>query len=121
MRRSRVSAQRARIADGLSHFLADAYTLYLKTHNFHWNVTGPMFNTLHLMFETQYNEQWTALASLLWDIQFKGNLEHLEASYKIADGWTARLAGDLLDGRPETPLGTYKRNDRVLLSLNMLK
>ena len=55
------AAQRARIADGLSHFLADAYTLYLKTHNFHWNVTGPMFNTLHLMFETQYNEQWTAL------------------------------------------------------------
>jgi starvation-inducible DNA-binding protein len=55
------AAQRAKIADGLSHFLADAYTLYLKTHNFHWNVTGPMFNTLHLMFETQYNEQWIAL------------------------------------------------------------
>jgi starvation-inducible DNA-binding protein len=55
------AAQRAKIADGLSHFLADAYTLYLKTHNFHWNVTGPMFNTLHLMFETQYNEQWLAL------------------------------------------------------------
>jgi starvation-inducible DNA-binding protein len=54
-------AQRAKIADGLSHFLADAYTLYLRTHNFHWNVTGPMFNTLHLMFETQYTEQWTAL------------------------------------------------------------
>jgi starvation-inducible DNA-binding protein len=44
------------IADGLSHLLADTYTLYLKTHNFHWNVTGPMFNTLHLMFEQQYNE-----------------------------------------------------------------
>ncbi len=44
------------IADGLSHSLADTYTLYLKTHNYHWNVTGPMFNTLHLMFETQYNE-----------------------------------------------------------------
>ena len=55
------AAQRAKIADGLSHFLADAYTLYLKTHNFHWNVTGPMFNTLHVMFETQYTEQWTAL------------------------------------------------------------
>ena len=54
-------AQRAKIADGLSRFLADAYTLYLRTHNFHWNVTGPMFNTLHLMFETQYTEQWTAL------------------------------------------------------------
>jgi len=44
------------IALGLSHLLADTYTLYLKTHYFHWNVTGPMFNTLHLMFETQYNE-----------------------------------------------------------------
>ena len=47
---------RKQIADGLSRLLADTYTLYLKTHNFHWNVTGPMFNTLHLMFETQYNE-----------------------------------------------------------------
>jgi starvation-inducible DNA-binding protein len=47
---------RAEIADGLSRLLADTYTLYLKTHNFHWNVTGPMFNTLHLMFEGQYNE-----------------------------------------------------------------
>jgi starvation-inducible DNA-binding protein len=47
---------RRQIADGLAHLLADTYTLYLKTHNFHWNVTGPMFNTLHLMFETQYNE-----------------------------------------------------------------
>jgi len=53
--------QRRKIADGLSHFLADSYTLYLKTHGFHWNVTGPMFNTLHLMFETQYTEQWTAV------------------------------------------------------------
>ena len=47
---------RERIADGLSRLLADTYTLYLKTHNFHWNVTGPMFQTLHLMFEAQYNE-----------------------------------------------------------------
>ena len=47
---------RKTIAEGLSKLLADTYTLYLKTHNFHWNVTGPMFNTLHLMFETQYNE-----------------------------------------------------------------
>lgn len=44
------------IAKGLSKLLADTYTLYLKTHNFHWNVTGPMFQTLHLMFETQYTE-----------------------------------------------------------------
>jgi starvation-inducible DNA-binding protein len=47
---------RAEIAQGLSRLLADTYTLYLKTHNFHWNVTGPMFQTLHLMFETEYNE-----------------------------------------------------------------
>lgn len=48
--------QREEIARGLSRLLADTYTLYLKTHNFHWNVTGPMFQTLHLMFETQYTE-----------------------------------------------------------------
>ncbi len=47
---------RRAIADGLARLLADTYTLYLKTHNYHWNVTGPMFSTLHLMFETQYNE-----------------------------------------------------------------
>ena len=47
---------RKQIAEGLSRLLADTYTLYLKTHNFHWNVTGPMFQTLHLMFETQYTE-----------------------------------------------------------------
>ena len=47
---------RKQIAAQLGSLLADSYTLYLKTHNFHWNVTGPMFNTLHLMFETQYNE-----------------------------------------------------------------
>src|SRR3954463_10512935 len=49
-------ASRKTIADGLSRLLADTYTLYLKTHNFHWNVTGPMFETLHLMFEQQYIE-----------------------------------------------------------------
>ena len=48
--------KRKAIAEGLSRLLADTYTLYLKTHNYHWNVTGPMFSTLHLMFETQYNE-----------------------------------------------------------------
>ncbi len=48
--------QRQEIAEGLGKVLADSYTLYLKTHNYHWNVTGPMFNTLHLMFEEQYTE-----------------------------------------------------------------
>jgi starvation-inducible DNA-binding protein len=53
--------QRTEIAKGLSKFMADTYTLYLKTHGFHWNVTGSMFNTLHLMFETQYNELWASI------------------------------------------------------------
>jgi len=52
---------RAAIADGLGHVLADSYALYLKTHNFHWNVTGPMFQTLHTMFEEQYTELATAI------------------------------------------------------------
>jgi starvation-inducible DNA-binding protein len=52
---------RARIAEGLSRLLADTYTLYLMTHNFHWNVKGPMFNTLHVMFMAQYTELWNAV------------------------------------------------------------
>lgn len=52
---------RAKIAEALSRMLADSYLLYLKTHNFHWNVTGPMFQTLHSMFMVQYTEQWNAL------------------------------------------------------------
>lgn len=55
------AGDRRKIADGLAHVLADAFTLYLKTHNFHWNITGAMFNSLHLMFEGQYTEQWNAL------------------------------------------------------------
>ena len=51
---------RSKITEALNLLLADTYTLYLKTHNFHWNVTGPMFQTLHLMFEEQYNELWLA-------------------------------------------------------------
>ena len=64
--------QRARIAQGLSHFLADAYTLYLKTHNYHWNVTGSMFNSLHAMFMDQYTEQWTALDEIAERIRALG-------------------------------------------------
>ena len=52
---------RKNIAAGLARMQADTYTLYLKTHNFHWNVTGPMFQTLHLMFMAQYNETWLAV------------------------------------------------------------
>jgi len=53
--------KRKELAQGLSRLLADTYTLYLKTHNFHWNVTGPHFNELHLMFEQHYNELWMAV------------------------------------------------------------
>ncbi|HUH89577.1 MAG TPA: Dps family protein [Lysobacter sp.] len=66
------TGDRKKVADGLSHFLADAYTLYLKTHNFHWNVTGPMFNSLHLMFEAQYTEQWAALDDIAERIRALG-------------------------------------------------
>ncbi|WP_432258182.1 Dps family protein [Cupriavidus sp. TMH.W2] len=63
---------RKKIAEGLSRLLADTYTLYLKTHNFHWNVTGPMFNTLHLMFETQYTELALAVDSIAERIRALG-------------------------------------------------
>lgn len=66
------TADRRKIADGLSGFLADSYTLYLKTHNFHWNITGPMFNSLHVMFEGQYTEEWTALDAIAERIRALG-------------------------------------------------
>ncbi len=65
-------SDRSNIADGLSRMLADTYTLYLKTHNFHWNVTGPMFQTLHLMFMTQYTESWAAVDMLAERIRALG-------------------------------------------------
>ena len=64
--------ERARIAEGLSKLLADTFTLYLTTHNFHWNVKGPMFQTLHLMFEVQYNELWLALDAIAERIRALG-------------------------------------------------
>ena len=64
--------QRVQIAGGLSKVLADSYTLYLKTHNFHWNVTGPMFQTLHVMFMEQYNELWIALDEIAERIRALG-------------------------------------------------
>jgi starvation-inducible DNA-binding protein len=63
---------RAAIAAGLSRVLADTYTLYLQTHNFHWNVEGPMFNTLHLMFMEQYTELWNALDAIAERIRSLG-------------------------------------------------
>ena len=64
---------RSSIAQGLSNLLADTYTLYLTTHNFHWNVTGPMFNTLHLMFMEQYTELWNAVDPIAERIRSLGH------------------------------------------------
>jgi len=63
---------RAKIAEGLSRLLADSYTLYLTTHNFHWNVTGPMFQTLHVMFEQEYTELATAIDTIAERIRALG-------------------------------------------------
>lgn len=64
---------REAVAHELSKMLADSYTLYLTTHNFHWNVTGPLFNTLHAMFMTQYTEQWQALDEIAERIRALGH------------------------------------------------
>ena len=64
---------RASIANGLNKLLADTYTLYLTTHNFHWNVTGPMFNTLHAMFMAQYTELWNAVDPIAERIRSLGH------------------------------------------------
>jgi starvation-inducible DNA-binding protein len=71
---------RAKIVGSLSTVLADAYMLYLKTHNFHWNVTGPMFSSLHVMFEEQYTEQWNALDDIAERIRALGHFA--PATYK---------------------------------------
>ena len=67
------AADREAIAGGLARVLADSYTLYLKTHNYHWNVTGPMFSTLHLMFETQYTELALAVDEIAERIRALGH------------------------------------------------
>ncbi len=67
-------SDRKAIAAGLSKLLADSYTLYLKTHNYHWNVTGPMFQTLHVMFEEQYTELATAIDEIAERIRALGEL-----------------------------------------------
>jgi starvation-inducible DNA-binding protein len=72
--------ERKEISLGLSHLLADSYTLYLKTHNFHWNVEGPMFNTLHVMFMDQYTELWNALDLIAERIRALGH--YAPGSYK---------------------------------------
>ena len=76
-------AQREQIAQGLSRLLADSFRLYLKTHNYHWNVTGPMFQTLHVMFMEQYTEEWNALDLIA---------ERIRALGETAPGSSARFA-----------------------------
>ncbi len=109
---------RKAIARGLGNLLADSYTLYLKTHNFHWNVTGPLFNTLHLMFEAEYTELATAVDLIAERIRALG--EFAPGSYAVfgklttieeatevprgrGDGAAAR--GRPRDHRPHRPQG----------------
>ncbi|MDP4944412.1 MAG: DNA starvation/stationary phase protection protein [Alishewanella sp.] len=84
--------QRKAIAHGLSVLLADTYTLYLKTHNYHWNVTGPMFQTLHTLFETQYTELAVAVDDIAERIRALG--EFAPGSYKAYAGLTSLKEAD---------------------------
>ena len=97
---------RQKIAEGLSRLLADNYTLYLKTHNFHWNVKGPMFQTLHLMFMTQYNELWMALDEIA---------ERIRALGFPAPGTNSEFAR--LTSIPETP-GVPEAKEMIRLLVN---
>jgi starvation-inducible DNA-binding protein len=87
---------RKKIAEGLGHLLADTYTLYLKTHNYHWNVTGPHFQTLHLMFEQQYNELALAVDTVAERIRALG--EPAPGTYKAYAKLTSIKE---VDGVPE--------------------
>lgn len=92
---------RKETAEGLSRLLADTYTLYLKTHSFHWNVTGPMFNTLHLMFETQYTELATAVDDIAeriraLDFYAPGSYKAFAKLASIADSDAVPHARDMI-------------------------
>ena len=93
--------QRQEIASGLSRLLADSYSLYLKTHNYHWNVTGPLFNTLHLMFETQYTELATAVDEIAeriraLGIKAPGSYSDFSALTNIAEGSGDEVAEEMI-------------------------
>ena len=93
--------QRKAIADGLSRLLADTYTLYLKTHNFHWNVTGPQFNTLHTMFEQQYMELALAVDAIAERIRAlgfpaPGSYKQIAGLTRIQEEDTVPAASDML-------------------------
>lgn len=93
--------QRQEIASGLARLLADSYSLYLKTHNYHWNVTGPMFNTLHLMFETQYTELATAVDEIAeriraLGIKAPGSYSDFQKLTSIAEGTGDESAEEMI-------------------------
>ena len=94
-------AQRNEIADRLSGLLADSYSLYLKTHNFHWNVTGPQFNTLHTMFETQYTELAIAVDDIAeriraLGVRAPGSYAEFSARTAIADASGTETAEEMI-------------------------
>jgi len=93
---------RAAIAAGLSKLLAETYTLYLTTHNFHWNVTGPMFNSLHAMFMAQYTELWNAVDPIA---------ERIRSLGFPAPGSYAQFAK--LSGLPDAPAAPPKALEMV--------
>ena len=82
--------QRQQIADGLGRLLADTWVLYGKTHGFHWNVTGPMFNSLHGMFDTQYNELWDSLDEIAERIRALGMPAPFRRQHPDQDGFSRR-------------------------------
>jgi starvation-inducible DNA-binding protein len=87
---------REKISQGLSRLLGDTFTLYLQTHNFHWNVEGPMFNTLHAMFMTQYSELWNALDAIAERIRSLGH--PAQGTYKA---FASLSSIDEVDGVPD--------------------
>jgi len=94
-------AQRNEIADRLSGLLADSYSLYLKTHNFHWNVTGPQFNTLHAMFETQYTELAIAVDDIAeriraLGVKAPGSYAEFSARTNVADASGGETAEEMV-------------------------
>ncbi len=93
--------QREAVAQGLSKLLADSYCLYIKTHNYHWNVTGPQFNALHTMFEGQYTELSTAVDEIAERIRALGHLapgsyREFSALTDIEDGDNRKSAEDMI-------------------------
>ncbi|MEM7432940.1 MAG: Dps family protein [Pseudomonadota bacterium] len=93
--------ERERIAAGLARLLGDSYTLYLKTHNYHWNVTGPQFNTLHQMFEAQYTELATAVDEIAeriraLGVKAPGSYQAFAELTSIEDGTGEESADDML-------------------------